>query len=310
MKLFASPWSPPTWMKDPPVYNFGRLVRSPANLRAYALYFLKFVRAYAAEGIAIHQVHVQNEPMSSQKFPSCVWTGEELREFIADYLGPLFEREKCPAEIWLGTLNGPETDNRFLRTGFNDYANLVLSDPRARRHVRGVAYQWAGKYAMQRTRLAWPEVPLIQSENECGDGNNTWAYAGYVFDLLHHYLVNDAEAYVYWNMALAPGGESSWGWRQNSLLTADPQAGRVSTNPEYHVMRHFAQFVRPGWRRLHLEGHWAGNAVAFRGDGRTVAVVRNPFARSASLTLALGGRTWKLVLDPGSINTLSLSRHL
>jgi glucosylceramidase len=206
LKLFASPWSPPTWMKHPPVYNHGRLKWEDKYLKAYALYLLKFVEAYRQEGIEIQQLHVQNEPVSDQKFPSCIWTGAQLRDFIRDYLGPLFEKNRSATEIWLGTLNGPEIDERFLYTTYNDYANLVLHDEKARRFIRGVGYQWRGKYALQQTRMGWPEIPLVQTENECGDGENTWNYAWYVFDLLRHYLTNDVIAYVYWNMVLAPGG--------------------------------------------------------------------------------------------------------
>ncbi|MDR2889583.1 MAG: glycosyl hydrolase, partial [Lachnospiraceae bacterium] len=114
LKFFASPWSPPTWMKNPPVYNWGKLITTPENLRAYADYFARFVHAYAAEGIHIDQVHVQNEPVANQKFPSCMWTGEELKIFIRDYLGPRFQEDRLSTEIWLGTINAPGCDYRRL----------------------------------------------------------------------------------------------------------------------------------------------------------------------------------------------------
>lgn len=76
LRLFASPWSPPTWMKFPKAYNYGTLRWEKEILEAYALYFVKFVEAYREAGITIHQVHVQNEVIADQKFPSCMWTGE------------------------------------------------------------------------------------------------------------------------------------------------------------------------------------------------------------------------------------------
>ncbi|CAM4241617.1 hypothetical protein PAAL109150_17075 [Paenibacillus alkaliterrae] len=85
-------------------------------LEAYALYFVKFVKAYEEEGITIHQIHVQNEVAADQNFPSCVWTGEQLREFIRDYLGPAFEKHGLNTEIWLGTINAPEAWDEFERT--------------------------------------------------------------------------------------------------------------------------------------------------------------------------------------------------
>lgn len=295
MNLFASPWSPPTWMKHPRAYNYGQIMPEERYLRAYALYFLKFVQAYRAEGIEIGHVHVQNEPDSNQKFPSCTWTGAGLRDFIRDYLGPLFEEAGEPCEIWAGTLERPQ---------FDDWANLILSDPEARRHVGGVGYQWAGKGAVQRTHMAWPDVPIVQTENECGDGMNSWDYAGYVFSLMHHYIANGAVAYVYWNMVLAPGGRSTWGWAQNSMLCADPATGTVACNPEFYVMKHLSHFVEPGARLAEVGGCLAGNALAFvNPDGSTVVAVHNAFDRERDVTLSLGERALSARLPARSFNS-------
>lgn len=299
MKLFASPWSPPVWMKYPMAYNFGTLVWTEENLQAYALYFLKFIQAYAAEGVHIDQIHVQNEPMSSQKFPSCIWTGGQFAEFIGKYLGPLLEREHCDTKIWLGTLNGPETDERSLYTRYNDYANLVLHDPEAYRYIEGVSYQWAGKYALQVNRQSFPEKKYIQSENECGNGTNTWEYARYICELFCHYINNGVCGYVYWNMVLPPKGKSTWGWEQNSMITVEN--GQADFNYEYYVMKHFARFVRPGAVRMGLAGHFSGTAVCFKNpDGSLVLVVQNPFDRE--MTFDFEGE--RITLPADSINTV------
>ncbi len=307
IELFASPWSPPAWLKRPAVMNYGKLPMEKRTLTTYADYFVKFVQAYAAEGVTIHQVHPQNEPCSSQKFPSCVLTGEELRHFIGQYLGPAFERAGLSTEIWLGTLNNTETDDRKFWTSFNDYAFTVLQDPDAARHVRGIAYQWSGKYSVWRTHLAYPSLPMIQSENECGDGRNTWQYAWYVADLLHHYLAQGTCGYVYWNMVLEPNGHSTWGWEQNSLFTVDPATRTLTTNPEYHILRHYAGHIPRGSRQLTCEAPWASNAVAYHTPaGETVCVVHNPFDRVHHLTIETRGQTLVTKLPAKSLNTLIL----
>ncbi len=298
LKLFASPWSPPTWLKDPRAYNYGTLVWDRKHLAAYALYFVKFVQAYARQGVRIEQIHPQNEVVADQKFPSCLWTGAQLRDFIRDYLGPAFARAGLDCEIWLGTLN---TDD------YNGFPLTVLSDPRANRYVAGVGFQWAGKGAIQRTHAAWPEKRLMQTENECGDGLNTWAYAHYVFGLMQHYITNGANAYVYWNMVLPEGGLSTWGWRQNSMMTVDIKRRQMTYRPEFHVMRHFGQFVEPGAHRMGLGGTWAGNAVAFRNpSGSTVIVMHNPFGGARPVTLSSGAAAWRAELQPMSFNTFVL----
>jgi glucosylceramidase len=296
IQIFASPWSPPAWMKNPPVYNYGTFIRERRYLSAYALYFLKFVKAYRKEGIPVTQVHVQNEPVADQKFPSCLWTGAEMRDFIRDHLGPLFKRAMPDCEIWLGTLNTGD---------YNGFPNTVLSDDKARRFISGVGFQWDGKHAVQRTAQSWPQMRLMQTENECGDGRNTWEYAFYIFDLLRHYITNGVNAYVYWNMLLPPGGKSTWGWLQNAMITIDPDTRKITCNPEYFVMKHFAHFIKPGAIRLGTEGRLSGNAVAFRNpDASIVAVINNPFAGEQRVTLAIGGVRVGALLEAQSIATL------
>ena len=296
IRLFASPWSPPTWMKSPSAYNYGKLVWEKKNLQAYAQYFVKFVQAYAKQGMTIQQIHVQNEPSADQKFPSCLWTGVELRDFIRDHMGPAFEKAGLDAEIWLGTINSDD---------YNGYANTVLSDPAARKYIRGVGYQWGGKWAIHRTITSHPQVPLMQTENECGDGKNTWDYAHYIFDLFSHYIIHDVRAYIYWNMVLPPGGRSTWGWNQNSMIVADPESRKIRFMPEFYVMKHFSAFIDPGAVRLGLMGPWAGNAVCFANpDGAMSLVIANPFADTRTLSFQGPKGVLKCNLAPRSFNTI------
>lgn len=297
LQLFASPWSPPTWMKFPAAYNYGTLIWTRENLQAYARYFVKFVEAYRRAGVRIRQIHPQNEPVADQKFPSCLWTGEQLRDFIRDHLGPAFARHPLDCEIWLGTLN---TDD------YDGFVNTTLSDPAANRFITGIGLQWAGKGMTQRVHAAWPGKKLMQTENECGDGRNTWEYAQYVFSLLQHYITNGANGYIYWNMVLAPTGLSTWGWRQNSMVTIDPQARTVTYNPEFYVMKHFSRFIAPGAVRLGTSGSLSANAVAFANpDGTRVVVVANPLKNERRCVVDNGHAACQIILPPESFNTVS-----
>lgn len=311
LQLFASPWSPPTWMKTPKAYNYGTLRWEKDILDAYALYFVKFVQAYQDAGITIHQVHVQNEVIADQKFPSCKWTGEQLREFIAEHLGPAFEKHGLNTEIWLGTINAPDPWEELIHkktNDFDEYVGLVLSDPQAYSYIKGVGYQWAGKHAIQRTVASYPELRYMQTENECGDGNNSWMYAKYVFNLFQHYFANGVNAYVYWNMVLEPKGRSTWGWEQNSMVTVDPANQRLIRNPEYYVMKHYAHHIVPGARRVGLSGPWSGKATAFRNpDGSLVVVINNPFSDNRELLLAHAGQTFRIELEAESFNSIVLT---
>jgi glucosylceramidase len=159
---------------------------------------------------------------------------------------------------------------------------------------------------VQRTHQAAPDLALIQTENECGDGSNSWAHAHYVFDLMQHYLANGARAYVYWNMVLEPQGRSSWGWTQTALVTVDPDTGSLTRNPEYWLMRHVAGLVRPGAQVLVPDGRWAANALAFRNpDGRAIAVLQNPLAEDVDVVVDLAGARRRVALPAASFTTLA-----
>ncbi|MCW3060245.1 MAG: glycosyl hydrolase, partial [Capsulimonas sp.] len=94
LQIWGSAWSPPAWLKNNNDYHGGdnTLKQDPQTLDTYARYLAKYVQAYRKAGVPVYAVHVQNEPASSQNFPSCEWTGELERLFIRDYLGPRFAK--------------------------------------------------------------------------------------------------------------------------------------------------------------------------------------------------------------------------
>lgn len=299
MQMFASPWCPPLWMKTRRAYSNGTFRMTEENLRAYALYFQKYVEAYQEEGIPLVHVCPQNEPCSKQVFPSCVWTGKEMAEFIGGYLGKALEG--TGVEILFGTVNGPETDRaRKLITRYSDYLGVAMQDPRARKYIKGAAYQWAGKYALLETHDDYPELEIIQSESECGDGENTFDEAMYIFELMRQYFRLGASAYVYWNIALEGDSTSTWGWRQNSLIHV--KDGKATLTPEFYLMKHFSHFVKRGAKVLKLRGEFSSSAVAFcNPDGKRVLVVANPYREEK--IVSFGGISY--VLPPRSFNTVA-----
>ena len=236
INFFASPWSPPTWMKFPKVCNYGKLVQTEKNLRAYALYFRKFIEEYAKEGIKISHIAPQNEIFADQKFPSCVFSEEEFENFIANYL---IDEIGELADIWFGTING-ENHNGFL--------NKFMQNEKCREYIKGAMYQWAGKFSIIQACFDYPHLDFIQSECQCGDGNNTWDFAMYTFEMISHYTRFGARANVYWNMALDNDGYSTWGWRQNSLISV--KNGEITYNPDFYVIKHLSKFIKQE-TRLH-----------------------------------------------------------
>lgn len=297
LQMFASPWCPPLWLKTVPVYSNGVFDRTEKKLKAYALYFKKYVQAYHEAGVPIIHIHPQNEPCSNQVFPSCVWHGDELTEFIGGYLGPALENENV--DIFYGTINGPEGDWRFPWTRYNNYLGYAMQDEKARKYIKGVGYQWAGKFALPQTRDDYPDLEVIQTESECGDGLNTWERTMHVYALMRYYFRFGASAYVYWNIALDADGLSTWGWRQNSLVTVDKN--KAVFNPEYYLMKHFARFVRRGAKYVKVNGEFASNCTTFKNpDGSYVMVAYNPYPFDKTITI----NDKSYILPSDSINTI------
>ena len=254
-------------MKQDNDYHGGRNALSfePTVLHTYARYLEKYVLAYQQAGVPVYAVHVQNEPASEQVFPSCPWTGPQERDFVRDYLGPLFRADHVPAQIWLGTINDGNV---------GDYAVPVLSDPQAAQYITGVGYQWAGKDAIGPTHDKYPAYKLMQTETECGGGENNWDSATHTWGLLRHYLTHWANSYMYWNMVLDQNSVSSWGWQQNAMVTVHTDTRTVTYNPEFYMMKHFSAFIAPGAKRIGATGR--DDVLAFRNpDGALVVEAAN-----------------------------------
>jgi glucosylceramidase len=317
LKLWASPWSPPTWMKKNRHYamampgphqkdvvnglrsdQVGRegtdmFVLEDRYLDAYARYFGRFVDEYRKLGLPVDMVMPQNEFNSAQVFPSCCWTAEGLARFIR-HLGP--EMAKRGVAVFFGTM---ERANERL-------VDVSLQDPVAALHVKGVGFQWAGKGAIAGIHRRYPTLPLYQTEQECGDGKNDWRYCRYAWTLMKHYLRSGASAYLYWNISLKRGGVSRWGWSQNSLVTVDPEARTYAFTHEYHLMKHLSAFVRPGARRVESTS-WTGyeNQLAFvNPDGSIVVVIQNDLAEPLPVRIRVGESVIAPTLPADSFSTL------
>jgi glucosylceramidase len=314
IRLWASPWSPPAWMKynkhyacrprpavndlpgspDQDLEGTNMFIQSPEYFQAYALYFRKFIEAYRAEGIPVGMVAPQNEFNSCQIFPSCTWTAAGLETFVGEYLGP--QMQELGVEIMLGTM---ERANHLLAD--------TLMQGKSGRYISAVGFQWAGKNAIATIHETYPEMKLIQSESECGDGQNSWEYCFYIAGLMKHYFDRGIASYMYWNISLdSDAANNRWKWPQNSLISVDRQAKTFRYNPEYYLMKHYSHFVKPGAKRLETAGKDAGLLAFANPDGSVALVAFNREDAPQPLKIAVGNRMLSVDLKPKSINTLRI----
>jgi glucosylceramidase len=314
LKLWASPWTPPSWMKRNHFYAEAKaypsmtengirpdqvghegedmFVQEQRYFDAYARYFGRFVDAYRNEGIRIGMMP-QNEFNSAQNFPSCTWTAEGLARFLG-YLAP--EMQKRGVDVFFGTLE--RGNPRLLET--------VMADKKIAASIKGVGVQWAGKNALPAIHREFPSLPIYQSEQECGNGTNTWTYAGYCWQLMKHYFRSGACAYMYWNISTKAGGLSTWGWAQNSLVTVDPAAKTFRYNHDYYLMKHLTQFVDLGARSLEVTGT-CDDALGFQNpDGLCALLIRNALPHKQLIHAQVRNRALAIELPPDCLSTLSL----
>jgi glucosylceramidase len=314
LRLWASPWSPPTWMKynkhyagemsEPDMPPNGlkpeqltwegtdQFIQEERYFSTYSAYIARFIQEYARQGIKINMVMPQNEFNSPQPFPSCSWTAEGLARFIS-FLGR--KVQELNVDVFFGTMERP--DEKLV--------DIALLDPTAGKYIKGAGFQWAGKRAIVGIHRRYPDLKLYQTEQECGDGENDWRYCRYAWTLLRRFLENGVNAYHYWNIALKEGGVSRWGWAQNSLVTIDTTARTYKYNYEYYLLKHLSHFVKPGARRLDiftLTGY--ENLLAFvNSDESIVVLMQNDLCEELPVRIKMGEKVIGATLQADSLNT-------
>ena len=300
LRLWASPWSPPAWMKDSNNIDgtdadesfTSHMLSDAQTLQAYALYFARFIEAYSAEGIHVEHVQPQNEPGYATRYPSCLWDAGLLGSFVGDYLGPTLQSEGLDTEIWFGTLSNEDT--------YNDHMGGLTGA--AASYTVGVGLQWNTIGHVQ--TLANQGYLVIQTEHKCGNypwetatfnpnnPPNDHAYAIESWGLIRDWIQAGVHVYSAWNMVLDTLGQNLdeyRTWPQNALLTVDRNTKTLTATPAYFVFRHLSYFVDPGATRVGTSG---GDALAFRNpDGSIVTVMYNSGSQAAQTTLAVGGTT-------------------
>jgi glucosylceramidase len=247
LTLLASPWSPPAWMKDNgQMAHGGRL--KPECRAAWAQCFVRFIQAYADEGVPIWGVTLQNEPLAVQRWDSCIWSAEEERDFVRDHLGPALDA------AGLGHVKILGWDHN--RDGMVERASVLYGDPEAARRFWGLAFHWYGEPHFDHVRQvheAWPDKALLFTEGcqEGGPHPDSWAAAERYALALIHDLNRGTVGWIDWNLLLdETGGPNHVGNLCHAPVLVDRAAQRWLPQPAFHVLGHFARSVAPGARRV------------------------------------------------------------
>ena len=308
LRFWASPWTPPPWMKTNNTYDSGAMLDEPAVYDAYSLYVAKFVEAYATEGIPIEAVAVQNEPYIQNDYPSCRWEPEQFRTFVRDHLGPTLAQRGLSTTIMLGTFNDAKSENQAL---------AVLNDPAARPFISTLGVQWGGLPIARAALKVAPGLPVWQTETDCGNHyweagynpdrpQNDWAYALYTWRKMHDYFTGGAALYSLWNLVLDDAGkniDAKRPWPQNSPVVVDRATAQVIYTPMYYAFAHFSHYVGAG--SVLLDGKGAADALAFRRpDGKLAVVLANGDSGPKGMRVRVGVKVYYAELPAYAFGTL------
>jgi glucosylceramidase len=328
LKVLATPWSPPAWMKTGGSLIGGRLIDEPRVYDAYARYFVKFLKAYAREGVPVDAVTVQNEPQNRhpRAYPGTdMPVAQEVK--LIEALGPALRRAGLRTKILAYDHNWSEHPDDIASTPpgespETEYPFDVLASPAAR-WVAGTAFHcYAGDPARQ-TELhdAFPEKGIYFTE--CSGSHGATDPPEWIFEstlrwhtrnVVIHTTRNWAKTVVNWNLALDPSGGPHNGGCDTctGVVTVGP-GQTVTRNAEYYTLGHVARFVRPGAVRIASTSFgptgW-GDApimdVAFRNpDGSTALVVLNDNGAEQSFGVREDGRSFSYTLPPHSVATFT-----
>lgn len=271
LKLFASPWSPPAWMKTTGTMNNGGKLKKKFR-DAWARYIAKYVAAYEKKGIPIWGLTVQNEPKATQRWDSCVFTAEEERDFVKLHLGPVLGRSgRGNVKIMVWDHNKERIFER---------ARTILSDAKAARYIWGVGFHWySGDHfeGLAMTHEKFPAAKLLFTEGcvERGVKLGTWETGErYGHDIMGN-LNNHAVGWVDWNMVLdETGGPNHVGNFCDAPIIANTKTDSIFRESSFYYIGHFSKFIMPGARRIGCSRYTDRLEVAaFRNPDRSIIVV-------------------------------------
>ena len=307
--LFASPWSPPAWMKDNnDILHGGKL--KPDFYQSWANYYTKFIKTYEKEGIPIWGLSIQNEPMATQTWESCLYTADEEKDFLKNFLGPTMRKEGLADKkiiMW--------DHNRDL---IYQRAETYFSDPEVAKYAWGIGFHWYEDWSggeqmfsnLKKVNDAFPDKPLLFTEGCNGPFNmqkiNDWNWG----ERYGKSMINDfnggAVGWTDWNVLLdETGGPNHVQNFCYAPIHADTKAGKLIYMNSYYYIGHFSKFIKQGAKRI-ISSPSRSQLIStafLNPDGTIVVVVMNEKNNKTPFFLWINGKAAETTALPHSINT-------
>ncbi len=297
IKIMATPWSPPVWMKDNNNYIGGSL--QPQYYGVYAQYFVKYIQKMKAEGITIDAICPQNEPLNPGNNPSMVMTAVQQATFIKYNLGPDFQTAGISTKIIIYDHNCDRPD----------YPLTILNDATANPYVDGSAFHLYGGdiSALSTVHNAFPNKNVYFTEQWTSSdgsfsGDLKWHLKNVVIGSMRNWSKNALE----WNLAnnTSYGPHTSGGCSQCKGAVTITGADSFTRNVGYYIIAHASKFVPTG--SVRIASNTSGNLsdVAFKTpSGKIVLIVENDGNSSEIFNIKYNGKWVTTSLESGAVGT-------
>lgn len=297
IKILATPWSAPLWMKDKQSFVGGNLKKE--YYEVYAQYFVKYIQQMKAEGITIDAITPQNEPLHDGNNPSMHMTALEQADFVKNNLGPAFKASNIMAKIIVYDHNCSNPQ----------YPIAILDDVVANPFVDGSAFHlYAGNIsALSTVYNAYPNKNIYFTEqytSSNGDfkGDLKWHLKNVIIGSMRNWSKNALE----WNLA----NNSSYGPHTSGGCTTCKGALTINSNDTfnrnvaYYIIAHASKFVPDGSIRIESNLNGSLNNVAFlTPSGKKVLIVENDGEYFQLFNIKYNGKWITTSLEGGSVGT-------
>lgn len=312
LTMFVSPWSPPGFMKDNnSMLHGGKLL--PEFYQSWANYYVKFIKAYEKAGIPVWGLTIQNEPMATQTWESCVYTANDERDFLKNFLGPTIQKSGLGDKkiiVW--------DHNRDLMV---QRAHVIFDDPEASKYAWGMGFHWyeswsGGDKMFNNVKIVhetYPDKNLMFTEGCPESFNPAMYYSWSLGEAYGRSMINDFNngtvGWTDWNILLdETGGPNHVGNFCFAPVHADTKTGKIIYTNSYYYIGHFSKFVKPGARRISSAASRSQllTTAFLNEDGKVAVVVMNMSPKKITYNLCIGYKAAEVKILPHSIQTLIL----
>ena len=308
--FYASPWSPPAFMKSNKNMLYGGKLL-PEFRQSWANYYVKFIKAYEKVGIPVWGLTIQNEPMAVQRWESCIYTADEERDFLKNYLGPTLEQAGLGDKkivVW--------DHNRDL---ISERVNTIFEDPEASKYAWGIGFHWYETWTgglpkydnLKNINESFPSKNMLFTEG-CAEGFDSeklhfWPNA----ERYGNSMINDFNSGVVgwtdWNILLDErGGPNHVENFCFAPIHANTKTGELIFTPTYYYIGHFSKFIKPGALRVSTTSSRSTiESTSFKNEnGKIITIVMNKTDDKIGYKLIVGESEALLEIEPRAMQTI------